>query len=492
MNVAILTQLRKTHPAWRLLCADNTPLVVSFLYYAFIEPNVRSLLQSQLTLQLEDFLYRLRQEAQDEAAFPKSAYAYLEDWAQNEKGWLRKFYPLNAEEAAYDLTPATEKAIAWLQSLQGQTFIGTESRLRTLFDLLKQISVGTEASVEKRITELKKQRAEIDAQIALIEKGDWTVMDDSGVKDRFLQFDRVARELLGDFRQLEQNFRDLDLSVRDTIATWTGSKGALLEQVFSQQDVLADSDQGKSFQAFWRFLMSSQSQQEFEALLAQVFSLEAVTQLNPDKRLQKVHYDWLQAGEQTQRMVQKLSSQLRQFLDKQAWLDHKRLSQQLDQVLHLAVDVKPQVPDSLVLAKPFSPFITLELPRLDVRFPLERSLFTPPVAQNFSRLVEADTGAQLDVSALFDEVFVDEGQLKAQVSHLLQSQRQVNLQGVLAQFPLKLGVAELVGYLSIATQNNPDAPWQALVDDDHAQLMHWQDLSGKHHQAWLPNIIFTR
>ncbi|MBN2648058.1 MAG: DUF3375 domain-containing protein [Thiotrichales bacterium] len=492
MDYFHLSQLRKTHPAWRLLCAEQAPLVMSFLHRMFIEPNVRSLLQSELILKLEDFLYQLRQEVEDEDAFPKSAYAYLEDWAQNDKGWLRKFYPLEAEEAAYDLTPATEKAIAWLQSLQNKSFIGTESRLLTLFDLLKQIASGTEESAENRIAELKKQRAELDAQIAVIEKGDWAVMDDSGVKERFMQFDRVARELLGDFRQLEQNFRDLDLSVRETIATWEGSKGALLEQIFAEQDVLADSDQGKSFQAFWRFLMSSQSQQELEALLAKVFALPPVMQLEPDRRLRKVHYDWLQAGEQTQRMVQKLSSQLRQFLDKQAWMENKRLLQQLDSVLHQAVDLKGEIPESLNLPKPFAAFMQLELPKFDLNFPMERSLFRPPLLQDLSVQVEADSGQAVDVSALFEEVFVDELVLKEQISQLLQSRRQVNLQDVLTAFPLQLGVAELVGYLSIASQNDVDAPWQALVDDTHPQLLHWQDLSGKEHQAWVPNMIFTR
>lgn len=265
-----------------------------------------------------------------------------------------------------------------------------------------------------------------------------------------------------------------------------------MEQIFAEQDVLADSDQGKSFQAFWRFLMSAQSQQELESLLTKVFALQPVMQLEPDRRLQKVHYDWLQAGEQTQRMVQKLSSQLRQFLDKQAWMENKRFLQQLDSVLHQAVDLKSEIPESLNLPKPFANFMQLELPKFDLNFAMERSLFRPPVQQDLSVHVEADSGQTVDVSTLFEEVFVDELVLKEQISQLLQSRRQVNLQDILTVFPLQLGVAELVGYLSIASQNDVHAPWQALVDDAHPQLLHWQGLSGKAHQAWVPNMIFTR
>ena len=47
----------------------------------------------------------------------RSAADYLNDWAHPEKGWLRKFYRQGSDEAQFDLMPATEKAIAWLETL---------------------------------------------------------------------------------------------------------------------------------------------------------------------------------------------------------------------------------------------------------------------------------------------------------------------------------------------------------------------------------------
>ena len=35
--------LRANSPAWRLLRADNAPLVLSFLHQVFVEDNVRSI-----------------------------------------------------------------------------------------------------------------------------------------------------------------------------------------------------------------------------------------------------------------------------------------------------------------------------------------------------------------------------------------------------------------------------------------------------------------
>jgi len=61
-----------------------------------------------------------------------------------QRGWLRRYYPTGQDELHYDLTSSTELAIDWLLGLNQRNFIGTESRLMTVFDLLHQIVDGTE------------------------------------------------------------------------------------------------------------------------------------------------------------------------------------------------------------------------------------------------------------------------------------------------------------------------------------------------------------
>src|ERR1019366_7693757 len=48
--------------------------------------------------------YGLREKLGEEA-FPKRADQYLDDWAADARGWLRKYYPPASDEAHYDLTP---------------------------------------------------------------------------------------------------------------------------------------------------------------------------------------------------------------------------------------------------------------------------------------------------------------------------------------------------------------------------------------------------
>ena len=136
-----LDQLRKTNPAWRLLVADNAPMIVSFLYKTFIQPNVRTMAQPELASRLADYLYGLREKLGEEA-FPKRAEQYLDDWAADSRGWLRKYYPPGNDEAHYDLTPPTERAIDWLAGFNQRQFVGAESRLMTVFALLREIAAG--------------------------------------------------------------------------------------------------------------------------------------------------------------------------------------------------------------------------------------------------------------------------------------------------------------------------------------------------------------
>ncbi|MGB0515089.1 MAG: DUF3375 domain-containing protein, partial [Wenzhouxiangellaceae bacterium] len=339
MDFDSLVQLRDAHSGWRLLLADHAPMVVSFFHRCFIESNARALPESTLVARLDDHLHRIRQTHGDER-FRRPPRDYLKDWAGDDRAWLRRYYTSDSDEAHYDLTPAAENAMRWLTGLEQPHFVGAESRLMTVFDLARQIVRGTETDPAARIAELEQQRAAINAEIERIRDGELSLMDDTRLKERFLQMVETAGALLADFRQVEQNFRQLDRQVRERITWFDGAKGEVLDEVFGEQDAIVDSDQGRSFRAFWDFLMSPSRQEELSELLERILALEAVTELKPDRRLKRIHYDWLEAGEHTQRTVARLSEQLRRFLDDQAWLENRRIMELLRGIEQKAVALR--------------------------------------------------------------------------------------------------------------------------------------------------------
>ena len=248
LDFGLLGELKKSHPAWRLFMADNAPMVASFLDREFREHNVRAIAETELVLHLDDYLHALgRGEAVD--PFPKDAAAYLADWTHESRGWLRKFYPEGSDVPHYDLTPEAEKALSWMEQLSGKRFLGTEGRLSICIDLLRQIVHGREENRELRLRELKNRKRAIEDEIARLRAGEFSGLSDRELRERFVRFSETARELLGDFRAVEQNFIDLDRSIREEIALWDGEKSGMLSRILDRHDDIRDSDEGQSFHA---------------------------------------------------------------------------------------------------------------------------------------------------------------------------------------------------------------------------------------------------
>jgi hypothetical protein len=477
MDYRTLETLQHKHPAWRLLNADHAPLIVSFLHDTFIRPNVRTLSEGELETRLEDCLFSLRADL-GEDKFPREAAHYLDNWASDQHAWLRKYYPPNSDEVHFDITPATERAIDWVFDLGQRRFVGTESRLMAIFDLLHQLVQGTEMDPWARISELERRKQDIDQEIAHIRDGALYVLDATRIKERFSHIATMARGLLSDFREVEQNFRDLDRAIRERIATWDGGKGALLDEIFGERDAIADSDQGKSFRAFWDFLMSPSRQSELTELLSRVFELDPVQELKPDRRLLRIHYDWVQAGEITQRTVARLSEQLRRYLDDKAWQDNRRIMKLVRDIEQHALAIRD--------AAPSGPVMALDEPAPDIALVMDRPLFTPPLKPQIEEIA-ADADEDVPSDALFNHVYVDKERLAGRIRRALQTRSQVSLVDLVAAHPLEQGLAELVAYLSLAASEGA-----SVIDDAQRQTLSWTDGEGGVRQARLPMVVFCR
>ncbi len=409
MEFEEISALRKHSAAWKLLCAGHAPLILAFCDKVFVAGNVRSISASDLVSRLDDELYALNERLGGQA-YPRPAKAYLDDWAAPEAGWLRKYYPEGSDEPHFDATPAVEKALSWVKSLQARSFVGTESRLNTIFILLRQMVFGTETDPEVRLAELRRRREEIDEEIARAADGEVEVLDITALRDRYQQFAATARELLSDFREVEANFRALDRDLRERVAAWSGSKGELLDQVLGSRETIADSDQGRSFQAFYDFLLSPSRQEELTGLLERVQALDEIAE--SDARMRHIHYDWLDAGERTQATVRMLSEQLRRFLDDQAWLENRRVMDILRSIESNALRLRDQHGVSLTTEiDGTSPAIAL---------PMERPLYTPMAkAPIDSSSIQAGQGG-FDAPSLFEQVHVDPARLSIGVRRALQ------------------------------------------------------------------------
>lgn len=472
-----IVRLRANSRAWRLLRADSAPLVLSFLHRVFVEENVRAIPATELASRLDDQLYALNE--REPRSFPRSAREYLDEWATPESGWLRKYYPEGSDEPHYDATPAVERALRWVASQRDRDFVGTESRLNTIFDLLRQIVFGTEADPAAKIEELRRQQCLLEEEIARIEVGEMTILDQSGVRDRYQQFAAMARDLLADFRQVEENFRTLDRRLREKVAGWQGSKGDLLDDVLGSRESITGSDQGRSFQAFYDFLLSSARQQELSELLDRVHELSGNAESDP--RLRRVHHDWLQAAGSAQATVRQLSEQLRRFLDDQVWFENRRVIDLLRGIEVRALALRDERAVDLV--------VELDASAPELRLPMERPLYTPARKPRIdsSPVRPAGSDDETDPSALFEQVYVDQDLLRGIVRAALRRHPQIGLAELIALEPLAHGLAELVSYLSLR-----DDAFETDYDETTQDQVSWTDPDGHSRTVTFPRVTFTR
>lgn len=475
MDYIAIETLRERHPAWRLLRADNSPLVLAFLGRWFVEENRGATSAAELIAALDDELHARNADHAEDPPFPKRPRDYLEDWAAPERGWLRSYYPADSDEVHYEVTSAFEKAYAWVESLRTRDFVGTESRLHTIVELLRQIVHGTDIDPQSRLAVLKTRRSELDHQIEQAEAGNIEMLGETAVRDRYQQFSATARELLSDFREVGEKFRELDRVAREKIASWDGGKGDLLADLVESRADIGSSDQGASFQAFYDFLLSQDRQEELSDLLRRTQQLDAVS---ADRRLTTVHHDWAEAAERTQRTVRQISEQLRRFLDDQVWIENRRVVDLVRAIEGLALELKDDPPN-----------VGLELdePGLSIVLPMERPLYIVRQSADVDSMLAPADAEELDMSALLAQSFVDRARLAENLRALIPQGSVATLADIVAVHPIEQGAAEIVGYLSI---NEDDLHLD--MDEGDETVIAYVDVDGSPRRLRMSKVTVSR
>ena len=237
-----------------------------------------------------------------------------------------------------------EKALGWVESLQARSFVGTESRLNTVFELLRQMVFGAETDPEARLAELRRRRDEIDADIARVEPAEWRCSTPRASEIGTSSSPPPRRELLADFREVEDNFRILDRELREQIAGWTGSKGELLDEVLGSR--AASGNPTRAGASTRSTTSCSRPPNRPNSPACWSASSPWRSSASPTRACGTIHYDWLDAGERTQATVRLLSEQLRRFLDDQVWLENRRVMDILHSIESNALRVRQTGPST--------------------------------------------------------------------------------------------------------------------------------------------------
>lgn len=434
MSYLSLRQLRDMHPSWSLLASKNAPFILSFLFSQFILENKRDIPEYQLIETLEHFMKSYEELADRN----KTAQEYLLEWAGEEYKWLRRFYPPNQDEVHYDLTANVQKAISWIADLEEKSFIGTESRLKIVFELLAEISQKSELDPELRIQNLERQKREIEEEIQDIRQGKLKVLHPVQMKERFLQANTMALEILNDFRAVEQKFRDLNKKIRQNISSWDRGKGEFLENYFYQQNNILTSEQGKSFQSFIEFLNSQQLQEDLQTSIQYLSKIEELKALVEQSRLPEIKSDWLEGSQYIWKNIERMAEQLRHYIDDKMFREDKYIYEAIKNLESKAYLLDRDYYDES--------FMEVENPKLDILLPMDRKLFSSPKPVEMVNFELEYAAAQESLEQLYHYHSVSKEELLARVNKLLEEQEKLSIKELVEQYPLQYSLRELLTY----------------------------------------------
>jgi hypothetical protein len=480
MTYEKVKQLLNMNTTVKLITADNAPLIIGFLFKSFKQTQNNLLFNStserDLISLLDDYLFELNK---DENLYSKKAKEYLTDWSNS--GFLRK-YPSKNDEFLFELTAATENAFKWIDSLERPEFVGTESRLKSLFEKLRELSIKTKKDFESRLIELEKEKKQIEEEIENLKLGKFDVLDERQIKEEYLLIEETAKHLLADFKQVEDNFRILDRNFRKKIITTSQTKGKVLDDLWQQHDFLLDTDQGKSFTAFWEFLLMQSKQDELDELINEVLALPTVKQMQKDTfSIENIKNNLVEAGDKTNQTTKSLWEQLRKYLEHKSFFENKIINDNINKILKI-------LSENNDIDFEDDSFLNMEgIIKIDLI--ADRPLFSVPQKVKFSNKIFDVGKTTADNSKIFEQFGIDISELRNNIKTALKDKTQISLTDLLKIFEIQKGIAEIVTYIDIATKEKT----KHIIDEQNRQIIDIKNIkTDKLFRLEIPQIIFCK
>ena len=446
-----ISETLRNSPSVALLRARNCGIITEFLAEVFGDmpavshENIHSLLAEYLNShefedeEESDILYT--------DTYEEKASKYIRNWTDS--GFLTN-YRNEDGEIYFELSSHSSKVLDWLAGLKQEEYIGTESKFKSIISQLRELVEYTNEDREKRLQLLVDKKMEIEHQIQQLQMGeDIKVFEEYEIVPRFQQINKLAKELLTDFKDVDDNFKNIIKEIYQKQIDPTLKKGGILQYTFDALDELKSSSQGKSFYAFWEFLLAREMQSELDTLITDLFrTLKEKNIDGGDTFLQNMVEYLYESGRKVyqtnDKMADKLSRIIRENEISRSDVS-KRLVQEIKNTL-IEISKKGQKPD-----------VSLSVDDgMEISIPFNRKItFEQNESTEYNSIPETETLSIEDLGELgkvFSNVYVDRKILVKNIRETMKGKSQVTLLDVVEQFPLKQGLPELFAYFGALGQ----------------------------------------
>lgn len=207
--------------------------------------------------------------------------------------------------------------------------------------LLDELVVGASSDPGLHLERLHEERVRIEEKIARIEReGFVTPFGPTRIREQFATAVDLLKQLQGDFRAVEDKFREITLRVQQRHVQGAGSRGGILADALDSEDALKREEQGVSFFEFLRFIQSPAQQERLQAIIQSLSKIqELADQSDGMETVRRMVTVLLGEAEKVVQTTRRLSSTLRRLLDARVQQERRRLAELLQQIRALAVSM---------------------------------------------------------------------------------------------------------------------------------------------------------
>lgn len=485
MDKIKLSDTLNNSPSVELLKSRNREFILLFLIDTFAKETAIS--SENIHYKLEAYLEENGIEIDEENeikfsdTYEDKAKKHIQQWANN--GFLTN-YQNESGEVFYELSSHSSKTIDWLVNLKKEEYIGAESKFKTLFNQLKELVEFTNEDKEKRLQLLEDKKLEIEQQIQRLKMGeDVKVFEEYEIVPRFKDLNKIAKELLSDFKEVDDNFKTIIKEIYQKQSDTSLNKGSILQYTFDALDQLKESSQGKSFYAFWEFLLSSELQQEWENLTHSLYQILEEKNIEiSDVFLKDMKRHLFDSGQKVYRTNDKMAEKLSRIIRETEITKTEVTKNLIQEIKKLLLEVsKTKIKKS--------PDISLDIEEIEISLPFERKLTYEQseeiVYKDKPQLAETNITDFEGLNKLYNPHIVDKKLLRKRIKEVLNEKSQATVLDIIEENGgLTKGLPELFGYISLMKE------FKHTVNVDKTQYILFDKTNKKHIQ--IPEIILIK
>ncbi len=496
LTIQRLEDILKNDSGISILRSRSASFVMTFLYNTFYLNSISSLPYDEFSIRLENFLSENQDEEMEleedilmenptEGSFlldkniSERIRAYTESWLSEKKHYIRRYRDSEKREII-ELDSAVSRILPFIARILNSDTIATESSFNFILTQLKSLADNMNGDPKKRIRELERQIDELKREKEEIERTNTVKTFDKRKTLEYLRdLENRGREILSDFAQVEDNFREIMNKIASRQAEGDANRRKILGYSLTLHKELYASPQGQSFDGFWNYMMHY-SDDRITELCGEIESLLKLQNIEyDDSFLLSLRKTFYSAGKRivdknsilTERMsrvmAQRTRSERRGFEELVALL--KQESALLKNNTRAQADIEMETDTSPELLFPLSRTIKLE-----------KEESTAPV------ILFDDANDKNAVLSLHAEFYVDENELMSRIELFFREngRESFSLGELVERFPVEKGLEEIVTYITIAEKREKNA---VNPDIEETILYTWKE---REYSVRLPEVRF--